>query len=1070
MTFNLLQAPSARHSTKIITLHLLSFIKTTAMIVSRFVFNSVLTVLVTLGHLSTEAQKVEEIISSLPMRNIGPAFMTGRIADVVKDHSDPSTWYVATASSNVWKTKNNGTTWTPVFDRYPSYSTGCLAMDPGNANVLWLGTGENQSQRSVGWGDGIYRSLDAGKTWKQMGLTQSEHIGKIFIDPRNTDVLVVAAQGPLWKEGGERGVYRTQDGGDTWENVLHISEHTGASDLAWHPSNPDVLYASTYQRRRHVGILVAGGPESRVYKSTDNGKTWKQLQRGLPGGDLGRIALAVSPQRPGVVYAHISGAEKTSGFYRSDDFGESWRKTNDYAIVDPQYYGEIYCDPHRYDHVYVMDVVIHHTSDGGQTFDRLNTRFKHVDNHSLLFDNADPEYLLVGCDGGLYESWDRGDTWKYHDNLPITQFYRVGLDNDFPFYHVYGGTQDNSTLYAPSGTIERHGITNAHWQLALGGDGFQARIDPEDPNTVYCQSQYAGIVRYDRTTGQRTELQPQVSYEEAPLRWHWDSPLIISPHSSHRLYFAAQKLFRSDDRGDSWVAVSNDLSRGEDRNLRKVMGKVWPPEAVWKNVFTSPYGTIVSLSESTLEEGLIVVGTDDGQVQITENGGQSWRLVNSFPGVPDKAYVADIVMSQHERNRIYAVFNNHKEGDFNPYILRSDDLGVSWTSIIYGIEQPHTCWTLVEDHGHPNLLFAGTEFGLFATVDGGRQWHRMKGGLPTIPVRDLEIQQRENDLVCATFGRGMWILDDYTVLRHLASGQGENTTLFPVKDSWSYFEKGNKGYSTKGVFGDNFYSASGTPKGPVLNIHLSENLNTLKEKRKEIENQGDAPYPSYEVLKEEDFESPPEVFALISDDEGNVVARTNVKNAKGFQRVEARLTGSEYSEDGSQKTSLHPVLSGVFLAQVFASRSGEVVALSEARPFEIRRMPLSGEEPSGDYQAFSKAVSKLWVKLLTLREKLDKALKTSETEIEKAVETGSYDQVGVLESKRRALLEIQYDLEGDQTRIRRFQYHHPGLLQRVRRIYNNMWSGHQITETHRSSYESAMITYAELTKRVDALD
>ena len=568
------------------------------------------------------AQPAQEIISSLPFRSIGPAYMTGRIADIEVDPSNSSIWYVAVASGNVWKTTNRGSTWKPIFENYGSFSTGCLAIDPHNPNIVWLGTGENQSQRSVSWGDGVYKSLDGGKTWKNMGLESSEHIGKILLDPRNPEVIYVAAQGPLWKAGGERGVYKSSDGGQSWTRILNISEHTGVADLCFDPRNPDILYASSYQRRRHVGILVAGGEESRIYKSTDAGESWKKLEKGLPGGELGRIAVAVSPQHPNVVYALIAGSEKAqSGFYRSEDHGESWTKKNDYVIVDPQYYGEIFADPHRFDHVYAVDVIIHHTTDGGNTFDRLNTRNKHVDNHDIVFDPKDPDYLMVGCDGGIYESWDRGNSWSYHDNISITQFYRVGLDNEEPFYNVYGGTQDNSTLYGPSRTISRHGITNADWTLALGGDGFQARIDPEDPHIVYCQSQYAGIVRYDRKTGQRLDIQPQPVPGDAPLRWHWDSPLIISPHNPKRLYFAAQKLFRSEDRGDSWEGISPDLSRGEDRNQREVMGKIWSPEAVWKNVFTSPYGTIVSLSESPIQEGLLVVGTDEGLIQISTRWG-----------------------------------------------------------------------------------------------------------------------------------------------------------------------------------------------------------------------------------------------------------------------------------------------------------------------------------------------------------------------------------------------------------------------------------------------------------------
>lgn len=705
----------------------------------------------------TDVKLNSSLFSSFRLRNIGPALMSGRIADIAKDPTNPSTWYVAVASGGVWKTTNNATTWEPIFDDYDSYTTGALAIDPLNPSVIWLGTGENASQRSAGYGDGVYKSLDGGASWTNVGLKKSEHIGKILIDPRNSDVVYVASQGPLWAPGGDRGLFKTSDGGKTWKNVLNISENTGITDIAFDPRNPDIMYAASYQRRRHVGILVAGGPESAIYKTTDGGENWKKLTRGIPGGDKGRIALAVSPQQPDIVYALIAAAGEQSGFFRSDNQGESWAKQSDYIVVDPQYYGEIYADPHHFDRVYAVDVLIHVTDDGGKNFRRLNTRNKHVDNHSILFDPQDPDYLLVGCDGGIYETWDQGESWKYVPNLPICQFYRVGIDNAEPFYNVYGGTQDNSTLGGPSRTTNIHGIRNEDWFVTVGGDGFQTRVDPENLDILYPMSQYAGIVRYDKRSGERVDIQPQPEPGEDALRWHWDAPLIISPHAPQRLYFAAQRLYRSDDRGNSWTPISKDLSRGMDRNQRPVMGRVWSPEAVWKNVFTSPFGTIVSLSESKLKEGLICVGTDDGLIQITEDGGKTWRKIDKFPGVPDMTYVSDVFLSQHEANTIYALFNNHKEGDFKPYALKSTDLGKTWTSIAKTLPERHITWTIVEDHADKNLLFLGTEFGLFFSNNGGNSWIQLKGNVPTVAVRDLEIQERENDLVVATFGRGFLI-------------------------------------------------------------------------------------------------------------------------------------------------------------------------------------------------------------------------------------------------------------------------------------------------------------------------
>lgn len=998
-------------------------------------------------------QLEQSILESIQFRNLGPAYMTGRISDIVKDPNDPSTWYVATGSSNLWKTKNNGTTWKPIFDQYPAYSTGCITLDPSNSNIVWLGTGENQSQRSVGWGDGIYRSLDGGDSWENMGLYQSEHIGKILIDPRDSDIMLVAAQGPLWKSGGDRGIYRSEDGGATWERVLFVSENTGAAEVLFDPANPDIVYATTYQRRRHVGILVAGGPESRIYKSTDNGKTWRQLQNGLPQGDLGRIALAVSPQDPDVVYAQLVGKDGASGFYRSENRGESWTKKSDYTIVDPQYYGEIYCDPHRFDHVYVMDVHIHFTTNGGGSFEPLNSTFKHVDNHSLLFDPSDENYMMVGCDGGIYETWDRGDTWKFHDNLPIVQFYRVGVDNDFPFYHVYGGTQDNSTLYAPSATITRHGIRNADWKLALGGDGFQARIDPGDPNTVYCQSQYAGIVRYDRSSGQRTEIQPQISHGEDPLRWHWDSPLIISPHDPKRLYFAAQKLFRSDDRGDHWISVSDDLSRGNDRNQREVMGQVWPPEAVWKNVFTSPYGTIVSLSESTLEEGLIVAGTDDGLIQVTEDGGETWKIIDDFPGVPPKAYVADVITSMHDRNVIFAVFNHHKEGDFTPYVVKTHDLGETWQLITEGIDPPHACWSIVQDHEFADLLFLGSEFGLFCSIDGGLTWVRMKGGLPTIPFRDLEIQRRENDLVCATFGRGMWILDNYSFLRTLITNREESARLFPVKDAWSYVPKGDMGYSVKGVFGDAFYTAGNKELGPEIDLYLDRKISTLYDMRKQ-EYTGET-YPSYGELKAEDMEEIPQVLAIVRDTEDNFVSKTVIPNRKGYQRVALEMSRSIYSEDEKVSRRGPKPVEGLFRVQLYKNHRGELTIISEAKEFKVTYLPVSDEQPSDDYYTFHTANTQLLVEAIALRDHIKSALSELKVHLAIAIQEGSKERIQGLEQTRLGLYDLIYALDGDQTLQKRENYAHPGIIGRLNRIYRNQNSSFQITGTHRESHEWA---------------
>ena len=1028
----------------------------------------ILLALLTLLTLSLEdfAQPAQEIISSLPFRNIGPAYMTGRIADIEKVPSDPSTWYVAVASGNVWKTTNRGSTWEPIFETYGSFSMGCIAVDPKNPQVLWLGTGENQSQRSVSWGDGVYKSLDGGKSWENMGLTSSEHIGKIIIHPENSDIVYVAAQGPLWKDGGDRGLYKTLDGGKSWEKVLNISEYTGISDLCMDAQNPDILYAASYQRRRHVGILVAGGEESRIYKSADGGASWEKLKRGLPGGELGRIALAVSPQKPSVVYALIAGSQSSqSGFYRSEDYGESWVKKNDYIVVDPQYYGEIFADPHQFDHVYAVDVIIRHTKDGGESFERLNTRYKHVDNHDIVFDPSDPDYLMVGCDGGIYESWDRGDHWTYHSNLPIMQFYRVGLDNAKPFYNVYGGTQDNSTLFAPSRTTSRQGITNSDWKLALGGDGFQARIDPTDPNIAYCQSQYAGIVRYDKRTGQRLDIQPQPAIDDEPLRWHWDSPLLISHYNPQRLYFAAQRIFRSDNRGDSWEPISGDLSRGEDRNQRKVMGKIYSPEAVWKNVFTSPYGTIVALSESPLDSGILVAGTDDGLIQITTDGGKNWNAIHEVAGVPPKAYVADVFCSQHDREVIYAVFNNHKEGDFSPYIARSGDLGNSWQLLTQGISAPHACWSIIEDYREPNLLFAATEYGIFCSVNRGANWTQMKGKLPTIAFRDLEIQQRENDLVGASFGRGMFILDDYSLLRNLSKGEPSEAILFPVKDAQEYFVRGDWGYSSKGVFGDNFYTAPNPPYGACFNLYLPEKLLSKKEQRKALEKKESLKsYPDPATIQEEDLSASPSLFIQVLDSQGKGISTVAVKNRKGYQQVVWDLSTDIMVEGSSKSRRIRSVPQGRYTAQILQQTEGILTPLGAPQSFQVTSLVQSHERaPLDNFEFFSEAARQL-LQAELLEEKLEKALTKGEEEKPGLLRQANSDALASLEKKRKGLLELQYSLLGNQSKKKRFEYFLPGIKDRLRRVYSSQWESDQITDTHRENLRVAMEELGKLEK------
>ena len=719
-----------------------------------------------LAQQNSNFQLTGDAFREFSLRNLAGTFKSGRIADIAVDPRNRSVWYIATASGGLWKTTNHGMSFAPIFDEGGSYSLGCVTLDPKNADVVWLGTGENQAQRAIGWGDGIYKSIDGGKTWKKAGLANSEHIGKIWIDPRNTDTVFVAAQGPLFAPGGDRGLYKTTDGGSTWKPVLQITENTGITDLDVDPRNPDVMYTAAYQRRRNTSVIVAGGPDSAIYKTTDAGAHWIKLTDGIPTVDKGRIALAVSPQKPDVVYATVTtnAQNKQSGFYRSQDAGAHWTFMAPFIVQDPEYYGEIYADPSQFDRVYAMDMAIRVTEDGGKTVRAAGWQI-HSDNHALTFDPTDPQHLLVGNDGGLWESYDHGHTWRHYNNIPVTQFYRVDLDNGLPFYNVYGGAQDNGSQGVPSRTQNRAGIRTSDWLNTGGGDGYQSRVDPQDPDTVYACSQNIGCNRLDLKTGVSVSIHPSIATRE--IRSRWDVPFIISPHSHTRLYIAGNRLMRSDDRGGSWKFVSPDLTRNIDRDSVPVMGKVWGADAVWKNAFTDQYGTGTALAESPLKEGLLFVGTDDGLVSISEDGGANWRKVEKFPGVPDLTYVTDVFPSPHDVNTVFVALNDFQRGNFQPYLLKSADLGRTWTPIAGNLAPRDPAWTIVQDPVNPSLLFVGTEYGLSFTVDGGRQWVPLKGGLPPIPIRDLEIQTRESDLVAASFGRGFFVLDDYAPLRQI---------------------------------------------------------------------------------------------------------------------------------------------------------------------------------------------------------------------------------------------------------------------------------------------------------------
>lgn len=997
------------------------------------------------------------LISSLRFRGIGPALMSGRIGDIVVDPVKRSTWYVAACSGGVWKTTNAGVTWKPIFDGHGSYSIGCLALDPNDRFTLWVGTGENNSQRSVGYGDGLYKSTDGGASFQKVGLGESEHIGKIIVHPDDSNVVYVAAQGPLWKEGGERGLYKTIDGGKSWENILEISEHTGINEVHIDPTNPDILYASSYQRRRHTWVLIDGGPESGIHKSTDGGKTWKKINRGLPGVDKGRIGMAISPINPEVVYAIVEAAKGQSGFYRSSNRGESWSKMSSYVSGSPQYYQEIVACPHKFDRVYSLDTYNMVTEDGGKNFSQVGEANKHVDNHALVIDPNDEDHLIFGCDGGIYETWDRGKTYDFKANLPITQFYKVAVSNEKPFYYVYGGTQDNATQGGPSRTNNTNGIRNSDWFITVFGDGFDPAVDPNDPDTIYSQWQYGGLVRFNRKTQQRVDIKPQPEPDGPPLRWNWDSALLISPHNSNRIYYGSQILFASDDRGDSWNAISPDLSRNLDRNKLKVMGKVWGPDAVAKNMSTSQYGTIVSVSESPKSEGLIYVGTDDGMVQISKDNGENWKGVSRFGKleVPEFGYINDIEADLHDENTVYVAVNNHKRGDFKPYIVKSTDRGETWDNITGNLPERGSVYALKQDHENPNLLFCGTEFGCFATVDGGEKWIKL-GGLPTIAIRDIEIQQDENDLVLASFGRGFFILDDYSPLRSVNEELLKTNAIMPIRKALIYGQASPLAMGGKAFQGANFYVAPNPAYGATFTYHLKDSLKSASAKRKAKQKGAkDATYPTWEEFKAEDREVVPKVHLNIRDGEGNLVNRISGSTSKGMHRATWNLRHAGTGRGGGPAA-----IPGTYTVDITKTVDGEITELVAATEFEIEPLTF-GDTSEPDREAIMEFVEQAQDLSNSVRGATSIANQAEETlsSIKSMVDRSTKldpELANEVRSLQLRLMDIMEKFNGDPTKPKRNEPAMPGITSRIRTMMMGaMNSTEGPTGTHRRQYEIA---------------
>ncbi|HET9265038.1 MAG TPA: hypothetical protein VFO14_18450 [Vicinamibacterales bacterium] len=1029
--------------------------------------------------------------NGLTFRSVGPAIMGGRIADVEVHPKDPSTWYVAVGSGGVWKTTNAGTTFTPIFDSQASYSIGEITIDPTNPEVVWVGTGENVSGRHVGWGDGLYRSRDAGRTWERVGLQNSQHIGRILVDPRDGNVVLVAAEGPLWSAGGERGVYRSDDGGATWTPVLQIDDNTGVTDLEFDSSNPGVVYAASYQRRRHVWGFLAGGPGSGIWKSTDNGETWRKVINGLPKGDMGKIGLAVTPADPSIVYATIEANEEERGFYRSRDRGESWTRGSTYISggTGPHYYQEIEASPANPDLVYQMDVFLHVTRDGGATFSRLETAHdKHSDNHALWIDPASPRHMIVGTDGGLYESFDEGTHWRHFPNLPIAQFYKVALNNREPFYDVLGGAQDLGTLHGPSRTMNRDGIRNQDWYVPMGADGYGVAFDPRDPNVMYLMWQEGNLYRKDRRNEEAISITPQAAPDDPPERWNWDSPILVSPHNPDRIYFGSQRLWRSDDRGDSWTSISGDLTLGQNRYEQQFFGRAWSVDALHDTGAMSKYATTTAIAESSLQAGVLIVGTDDGLVQVSSDGGQGWTRAAALPGLPALSFVNDVEASVHDVRTIYAVADAHKIGDFSAYVFVSTDLGRSWRSIAGDLPKGTIAWAIQQDHVQPDLLFLGTEFGIYWTPNGGRNWHKLAGGVPTISFRDLKIHRRDSDLVGASFGRGFYVLDNYSPLRALASGAlTDEAALFPVRDAWWYVPYQVAQAPGRPELGSDDFTAGNPPFGALLTYHLKEAPTSAKESRqaqeKALREKGaDVPFPGFDRLFTESLDAGPKVIVTIADANGRSIRWIEGPAKAGLHRVSWDLRGPSPDPVELDPPSFRPpwadpakgplVAPGRYTATLAIVSSGGVRTLGKPQPFEVKAV---NNLPAGTdltaVAAFQQEVAELRRRAAGVSEEVERLrdeLRRMRASL-LAAPKADPSLFGRVDAANRTLAELSRRLEGDPARQRLNEPDAPSIDSRVSSAMSAFETRQPPTATQRRDAEVATADLTALSGDLDGL-
>ena len=761
-----------------------------------------------------DQENYESLLEALKIRNIGPAIMGGRVVDFAVVENNTSIIYAAIGPSGVWKSENNGITWFPVFDREASVAVGAVAVSQSTPDIVWVGSGEATARNSVGIGDGAYKSEDGGRTWKNMGLENTRHIAKIIIDRTNPDIVYVGALGHEWGPNEERGLFKTINGGETWDKVLYVDENTGIADLASDPSNPKIVYAAMWDFRRKAYHFRSGGKGSAIYKTTDGGRTWKKIVNGLPSGDYGRIGLDVCFSNPNVVYAVVE--NKNSGVFRSEDKGENWirmcdSQTHDRINFRPFYYSKITVDPNNDLVVYVYSGSSYVSRDGGKTFSTI-ARGTHPDHHAMWVNPHNSLHLLDGNDGGIDISFDGGISWRSVRAAAWSEVYQVGYDMRTPYY-AYVGLQDNGSWGAPINSLDSNGIMNFHWYPIGGGDGFYIQIDPEDYSTIYRNAHMGGITRFDVKTGDSQDIKPVAKLDEEPYRFNWNSPIQISPHNRNVVYFGGNFLFKTTDRGKSWEKISPDLS-SDDPEKQKDSGGVTAD-----NTGAEIHCTIYTISESPLKEGQIWIGTDDGLVQLTTDGGTTWtNLTGNIKGLPPEGWVTRIEASHFDTGTAFATFDRHRVDDYKPYVYKTNDFGKTWISLSADLPPVGYLHVVREDLENKNLLFVGSEFGLFMSFDGGIKWMAYKNEFPTVAVRDIQIHPRERDLLIGTHGRGLWILDDFRPVEQMTPQVlASECALFDIRPATLFSSKSSSMYS-----GPHEYSAPNPPFGAGINYYLKE--------------------------------------------------------------------------------------------------------------------------------------------------------------------------------------------------------------------------------------------------------